>query len=705
MLKLTAHIQLDEAAIRATNLTSRFSDEDLSAISTYCLAGYSADKASRAQWELRMQSGLNLALQMLTGKNFPWPNCSNVAFPLVTIAAIQFHARAYPAIIPGPDIVKYRVLGEDPQGVERDRALRIGRHMSWQLLEEDTAWEEQQDRLLFSVPIVGCAFKKTYHDGGAGRNTSEMVLAQDLVMDYYAKSVETCRRKTHVIPMDRNEIFEKCATEVFRDVREEPWFRAPARPVQDANTAAVDKRAGSAPPPQSDDSTPFTVYEQHCWLDLDGDGYQEPYVVTLEAASQEVLRIVSRVDAPEAIHRTSGGIYRIDATEYFTKYEFIPAPDGGVYSLGFGVLLGPLNESVNSLINQLVDAGTMSNSAGGFLARGAKIRGGVYTFAPLEWKRVDSSGDDLKKSVFPLPVREPSMVLFQLLSLLINYTQRVAGTTDTLVGENPGQNTPAETTRTMVQQGLKIYTAIFKRIWRASKEEFRKLYLLNRNYLPRQARFGDGGVIRREDYLGKADRIAPVADPNMTSDVERVQQAIAVKQSAMGTPGYSLPEVEKAYLRALRVENMELLYPGPDKVPPLPNPKVQVEQLRLQAKQMELETEKQSFLMDLLEERRLNNAKILKLEAEAAKALAEAGGVQTGQNIAAFQAALGALKAHDEALRGRIDQFIKAAESDREYARQSPDGRGIQGMAPPPSNAGAPASAAGASGGAQGAMG
>lgn len=663
MLTLDKKLRLDRSTCESPNLTDRFSHDDLVRLGNYIWEGYIRDEASRAKWLQRTSAAMDLAMQVSEAKTFPWPNCSNVAFPLVTIAALQFHSRAYPALISGPDVVKCRVPGYDPEGKLRQQGDRVSRYMSYQVLEEDTAWEEQHDRLLLNVPIVGCAFVKTYFDASLGHNISELVLARDLVMNYYAKSVETTSRKTHIVPLYRNDVYERCIAGRYRDITKEAWYDSPQQPYTPISQSSIDKRAGTIPP-QVDESTPLTFLEQHCVLDLDGDGYAEPYTVTIEANSKCVVRIVARWERPDDVERVSSGrVLRIRPTEYFTKYGFIPSPDGSIYDMGFGVLLGPLNESVNSLVNQLIDAGTMSVAAGGFLSRGVKIRGGAYTFQPFGWQRVDSTGDDLRKGIFPLPTREPSTVLFQLLSLLVNYTQRISGSTDMMVGENPGQNTPAQTSQTMVEQGMKIYSSLFKRQWRCMKEEFRKQYILNATYLPQSRRFGaDGVMIGREDFLGDPTQIVPVADPNVSSDVQRAQQALAVKQAATSTPGYNLPEVEKNFLRALKVDNVDLLYPGPDKVPPLANPKIQVEQIKLQAKQAALEWDKQQFLLNLMAQEEKTRAEITNLEAQAAKALAEAGGADAGHKIAAFDAALGALKAHDESLRGHIDLLLRQQE-------------------------------------------
>jgi len=468
-------------------------------------------------------------------------------------------------------------------------------------------------------------------------------------------------------------MYERCVTQTFRDVREEAWFLAAAQvPVLTASDAKQDNRQGINKPVETDETTPFTCLEQHCAMDLDGDGYLEPYIATIEYNSKCLLRVVARFEWAD-VEFDGAEVLRIRSTEYFTKYGFIPSPDGGIYDIGFGVLLGPLNESVNSIINQLVDAGTMSLTAGGFLGRGAKIRGGVYQFAPFTWTRVDSTGDDLQKSMFPLPVREPSMVMFQLMSLLINYTNRVGGAGDAMVGENPGQNTPAETQRSMIEMGSKIYSAIFKRHWHCMKEEFRKLYILNAMYLPQKKSFGSKqGWIMREDYLGDPADIAPVADPHVTSDQMKLVQAQALKQAAMTSQGYDLEAVERRYLKAIKVDGIDEVYKGPGKVPPLPNPKVMVEQMKQQPKMAQLQLDKQEFLMEIMETRRLNNAKIIELEAKAALEMESAGGIKEGHRIAAFEAAIGAMRTHDEHLKSRVDSMLRQMELEMEAAQHGP---------------------------------
>jgi len=654
MLDLETTLKVDDDLINSSNLVSRFSEEDLRRLGEWCDAGYQRDLGTRIRWSERMQAALDLAQQVVKEKNFPWPNAANVAFPLVTIAAMQFHARAYPAIVNGTDLVKYRTLKYKSTAEDVERGQKVCEIMNAQLLEDDIAWEEQEDRLLLVTSIVGTTFKKTYHVAEGTRNASDLVLPQDLVLDYFAKSVEECQRKTHVIPVFRNDVYEKVQLGTYKDVLEDSWYKSMPRIETSTNSASRDKREGTTAP-QGDETTPFMMHEQHCWIDLDKDGYAEPYIVTYERDSKCVVRIVARFDRPEDVDRKSDGtIIRIAATEYFTKRGFIPSPDGGIMDIGFGFLLGPINESVSTVINQLLDAGTMMTTAGGFLGRGAKIRGGAFTFAPNQWLRVDSTGDDLAKSIVPLPVREPSAVLFQLLGLLIEYANRIAAATETMLGENPGQNTPASTNRSMVEQGMKIYAAIFKRQWRGLKEEFKKLYKLNAVFLE---------STRRQYFLGDPGRVVPAADPNITSDEARYQQALTVKQAAMSTPGYDPVAVERFFLKSLKVEDIDTLYTG--KMPePQVDPKVQIEQMRTQVKMAEMQQDHVHFILDLQEEARKNSAEIIKLIAEAQESAANAQNEPMHAQAALINAQISVLKARNETVMKSLEMAMKKYEID-----------------------------------------
>lgn len=705
MLKLSTKILINKENLDKPNLATLLSPDDQKQLGNHIWEGYNKDLRSREKWEKRTESAMNLAMQVLKDKTFPWPKCANVAFPLITIGAMQFHSRAYPALVSNDKLVGCRVYGDDPDGSKKALADKRSNHMTYQFLEEDADWEEQHDRMLLINPIVGCSFKKTYYHAKEDYIESDLVMAKHLVLNYYSKSVESCPRKTHVIYMDRNDVYERVRRKTFVDILGEPWYTTFTAPATLPRQNEPDNRTGTQPPETPDEQTPLCILEQHVNLDLDQDGYAEPYIATIEESSHTLLRLVLRFIRMDDVEKTpQGKIISIKALEYFTKYPFIPSPDGGIYDIAFGHLLGPNNESVNSLINQLLDAGTMQTSAGGFLGRGVKIRGGNYSFGPLEWKRVDSSGDDLRKGIVPLPVNAPSDVLYKLLVLLIQYSDRITASTEIMVGENVGQNTPAETSRTMVEQGMKIYAGIYKRIWRSMKQEFKKVYILNGIYLPAFKTYGtSASKVGRGDYLGNPEEIVPAADPNVVSDAQALNRILAVKQSAMQTPGYNMDEVEREYLRVLKVPNVDVIFPGSDKVPPSKHPRIQVEEIKLQAKQMQLESDKAKFMAQLMEEQRLNNAKILELEAQAVKLGADAKSEGAYAQAAILNAAIAALKAHNEGLQARIELMMQGLEYDRERADMQREG--VSGVVGSSGNATGKKSAGGTTPGLEGPMG
>ena len=256
MIQLETKLKFNQDLIDSPNLTDRFDTRDLATIAMWTWEGFTKDKASRRQWEERNNAAMDLAMQIQQAKNFPWPNCSNIIFPLVSIASLQFSTRSYANLIRGVEIFKYRVVGDtSPQMLIQAKA--ISKHMSWQVLEEDQAWEEQHDRLFINVSIVGTAFIKTRFSPAEQHNTSTLVPARDLVMDYHARSVESCSRKTEIVKIYRNEIYERCMRGIYRDVRDEPWFKESARIgiVESLNEAEHDKRIGLEAP-QGDQDTP-----------------------------------------------------------------------------------------------------------------------------------------------------------------------------------------------------------------------------------------------------------------------------------------------------------------------------------------------------------------------------------------------------------------------------------------------------------------
>ena len=564
-----------DTILNSENLVNELSYSDLEKIGYEVISGFQNDCRSREGWEEKIEEWTNLALQVAEKKMFPWPNAANIKYPLITTASLQFNARAYPALLPGMQPVRGRVVGKDATGEKQERAERVAKHMSYQLLEQMEDWEEEMDRLLFALPIVGCLFKKTYYSSALQRNVSEVVYPRDLVVNYWAKTLEDAQRITHVLQYSGNEVQERIRGEVFA---EEDYIRTSLEEVKERDT---DEVLGVQPPDEQDDTSPFLFFEQMAWFDVDGDGYKEPYIVTVDAGSGKVARMVARFTEEDIQYNTKGEIFKINPIQFYTKFSFIPSPDGGFYDIGFGVLLGPINETINTLINQLLDAGTLSNMQSGFIAKGIRIVGGNKAFTPGEWKFVNTIGDDLKKGLLPLPVREPSQVLFSLLGMMVTAGEKLSSVTEVMTGEIPGQNTKATVAMAAIEQGMKVFSAIYKRIHRSLSKEYKKLFKLNNMYLDDSEYFTildtgqeRGSEVGKQDYDPNDIDVVPMSDPNVATEQQKLAKLEVVGQMLqLGT--INPMEYTKRVLEATDQPNVEALTEMP---PPQPNPEVVLEQ-------------------------------------------------------------------------------------------------------------------------------
>lgn len=575
--------------IKSANLVEHISENVLTKMGTDIIGWFDDDEEARSEWKTRTEQWLKLATQVIEKKSYPWPNAANVKFPLITTAAMQFAARAYPALVPGPNLVQGLVIGRDEGGKKQQSAERVGRHMSYQLLFDMDDWEEDMDRLCLILPIIGCVFKKTYFDPTTNKNCSEVILPHDLVIDYFAKSVEKATRKSHIIWRTKNEVVERVRRGLFADLDLPD-------PVSGGNTNTVKDKIDGVKEPKFSPATPHKFIECHTFWDLDKDDYAEPYIITVHYESKKVVRVVPRFKSEGIEENAKGEIIAIKALEYFTKFPFIPNPDGGIYDVGFGLLLGGINETINTLTNQLLDSGTLNNLQGGMLGRGIRLRGGSSAFMPGEWKNVDFTGDDIKKHIFPLPTKEPSTVLFQLLEALVTSGKELASVAEIFVGKMPGQNTPATTTMATIEQGLKVFTAIYKRIYRALGKEYAKLFLLNSQHIDQKIFFtineAQGPVeqeVDKTDYAPDNLAVKPFSDPNVVSSAQklmRVQSYGALIE--LGT--ISPQEYTKRFLEAVDAENISALMNVP---PPQPSPEEKVMQMEMQQSAQEHQSKMQ----------------------------------------------------------------------------------------------------------------
>lgn len=633
--------------VQSKNITELLSDEELHGIGDRVKREYDIDENSRAEWKKRNQDGMKLAMQVAEEKNYPFERAANVKLPLITTAAIQFNARAYPAIVDGQKVVKGNVTGYDPTGEKKDKADRIARHMSWQLTEQMDEWEEDTDRLLMILPIVGCAFRKSYFSNVTGRNCSDMVTAENLVVNYWAKSLSRAPRVTEVFGLYPYEITERIRAGVFRDVD-----------------------LGLPADSDGDDDAPHEFLEQHRRWDLDKDGYPEPYVITIHKETAKVVRIVTGFDLEDIELTQDGRVAKVTPTEYYTKFGFIPSPDGGFYDVGFGLLLGPIGESANTAINQMLDAGHRQNAGGGFIGKGLRMKAGKVRLPPGEFMFVDAQGQTIRDNIVPLQWQGPSPVLFQLLGLLIDAAREVSATKDVLMGDQQNANVPASTTLALIEQGLKVFSAIYKRIHRSLKQEFNKLKKLNAKYMQPVEYFtvlDTQEKVAIEDYQDQSMDVVPVSDPTVVTEAQRMGRAQALLPFA-GDPMIDGQEVKRRYFEAIGIENIEGLWA---KQQPGPPPDLVAKIAETHAKIRKI------------------NAEIVNIASDSVQKIANAEKAEPGPQLQQYQAELSTLSQQFEAMLNAL----------------GPNAAGMGGMAPPPGNEGVPQVPPGQPGALEGAMG
>lgn len=520
------------------NIAPALESDELARIGQQVIDEYETDLGSMDGWLEGYKKGLELAKLTAEAKTFPWPGAANIKYPLVANSAMKFAARAYPEIVRNTEVVSCRTVGEDPNDQKHARGKRVANYMNWQLLVQSEDWDSDMDKLLNMLPVVGQLFKKTYFNPVLGRNVSELVMGDKLIVNQQAQSWERARRRTHVYELYHNEVIEQQRLGMFVECD----LRA------DENEDAPDDEI-------------HEILEQHRFLDLDGDGYEEPYIVTVDKASAKVLRIRARYDA-KAIQRKGGKVTSIKADEYFTPYGFFPAFDGSLHHIGFGHLLYPLNEAANTLINQLLDAGTLANTQGGLIGNGLKIRGGNMRFQPGEWKRVDAGGGKIAENVFALPTKEASPTLFNLLGMIIEAANEIGMISDVLSGDVPSANVPATTVLALIEQGQKAFNSVYKRIWRSLGMELRRLYRLNTKYLDPQEYISviDDAEASPQDFALADHDIVPVADPAISSQAQRMAQAQAAMQVS-GRPGVDESLLTNEFLKAVGHPKADMIAP------------------------------------------------------------------------------------------------------------------------------------------------
>jgi len=537
------------------NLADTLDEDDIMAMASELAADIEQDKNSRKDWEKAYTEGLKLLGLQYEERTEPWNGASGVFHPMITEAVVRFQSETITETFPAQGPVRTKILGKETQE-KQEAAVRVQEDMNYELTEVMREFRPEHERMLWSLPATGSAFKKVYYDPNIGRQVSIFIPAEDIILPYGTTDLDTCYRLTHVMRKTKNEIVKLQQAGFYRDIE----LPDPTKD-QDNIKKAKDKETGFSD--LNDDR--YTLYECHVDLVLKGDelkdedddeptGITRPYVVTLIKGSNDVLAIRRNweQDDPLEIKR-----------QHFVHYQYIPG--FGAYGFGLFHLIGGYAKSATSLMRQLIDAGTLSNLPGGLKSRGMRIKGDDTPIAPGEWRDVDIGSGALRDSILPLPYKEPSMVLAGLMDKIVEEGRRFAATADMKVSDMSAQ-APVGTTLALLERQLKVMSAVQARLHYTFKQELRLLAAIIRDYTdpdydydpidaPRKAKAAD------YDHVD----IIPVSDPNAATMSQRVVQYQAVIQMAQMAPDiYDLPQLHRQMLAVLGIKDADKLVPLPD---------------------------------------------------------------------------------------------------------------------------------------------
>jgi hypothetical protein len=535
----------------SANLADEVAATTLASMASQLSSDIDNDKASRKDWEKAYTEGLKLLGLQIEERTEPWNGASGVFHPMITEAVVRFQAETITETFPAQGPVRTKIIGKETPD-KKEAAARVQDDMNYQLTEKMVEFRPEHERMLWSLPATGSAFKKVYYDPSLGRQVSIFIPAEDIILPYGTTEMDTCYRITHVMRKTKNEIMKLQQAGFYRDID----LSEPDKSISDIQKAK-DKETGFSD--INDDR--YTLYECHVDLDLKGfedeedgeaTGIMLPYVVTLIKGTNDVLAIRRNweEDDPLKLKR-----------QHFVHYQYIPG--FGAYGFGLFHLIGGFAKSATSLMRQLIDAGTLANLPGGLKTRGLRIKGDDTPIAPGEFRDVDVGSGTIRDNILPLPYKEPSQTLYTLLQNIVEEGRRFAATADMKVSDMSG-NAPVGTTLALLERQLKVMTAVQARVHFALKQELGLLKNIIRDYSDTDYLYEPEGTkgprAKQSDY--QHVDVIPVSDPNAATMSQRVVQYQAVIQMAQMAPDiYDLPQLHRRMLEVLGIKNADKLVP------------------------------------------------------------------------------------------------------------------------------------------------
>ena len=546
------------AAEYYANIASDLDDQILKTISHTVIDNFQADKESRGEWDSMFERGFDLLGLKLEDATEPFEGACTAVHPLLIESAVKFQAKASQELFPSGGPVKAQILGN--QSVDKqEQANRVQNFMNYQLTEQMPEYFDEFERMLFHLPLIGSAIKKVYYDAGLERPVSEFVPIDQFYVSYYASNLRKAERYTHVIYRNPVDMQKDMESGIYVDTN----LPDASSPSQTGFAEKINTIMGISP--TSDNDPQYVLLEQHLYLDIPDPECQEgefaPYIVTVEQESRQVLSIRRNYKANDA---------NKEKRMHFVHYKFVPG--FSFYGLGLIHFLGNLTLTATAAMRSLVDAGQFANLPGGFKAKGVRMVGDNEPIAPGEFKEVEATGIDLQKAIVPLPYKEPSSVLYNMLGFVTAAGQKFADSTEQIVSDAASYG-PVGTTMALLEASSKFFSGIHKRLHKSQRDEFKIIAEIDYDYLPVDYPYDVPNASReifKKDFDGAVD-VIPVSDPNIPSNAHRMMLAnMALQMAQQSPPGmFNLEALNRTILNAANMPNIEEILPQAPQPQPL----------------------------------------------------------------------------------------------------------------------------------------
>ena len=541
-----------------TNLATDMDDEILKDVAHTVIENFQADKDSRAEWDSMFERGFDLLGLKLEDATEPFEGACTAVHPLLIESAVKFQAKASQELFPSGGPVKAQILGKQDV-TKQEQANRVQNFMNYQLTEQMPEYFDEFERMLFHLPLIGSAIKKVYYDAGLERPVSEFVPIDQFYVSYYASNLRKADRYTHVIYRNPIDMQKDIESGIYSDVE----LPEASNPNQSNLSEKLNTIMGLSPTAEHDPQ--YVLLEQHVHLDIPDPECQEgefaPYIITVEQDSRQILSIRRNYRAKDT---------NKEKRMHFVHYKFVPG--FSFYGLGLIHFLGNLTMTATAAMRSLIDAGQFANLPGGFKAKGVRMVGDNEPIAPGEFKEVEATGIDLQKAIVPLPYKEPSSVLYNMLGFVTAAGQKFADSTEQIVSDAASSG-PVGTTMALLEASSKFFSGIHKRLHKSQRDEFKIIAEIDYDYLPNEYPYDVPNASReifKKDFDGVVD-VVPVSDPNIPSNAHRMMLAnMALQMAQQSPPGmFNLEALNRTILNAANMPNIEEILPQAPKPQPL----------------------------------------------------------------------------------------------------------------------------------------